>query len=113
MTDPRPIPDWGTAAPLAGGYIAAECVASDGEAWPWLVAPLCPGCEDDATHGNRDTVPAHERTGRLPVQVRDALGLIHRCGRPTKRGKGPPCRIVVSEPGQVCGAHLHQVGGAP
>lgn len=104
----RPIVDWRAAAPLASGYLAAECVGPDGEVWPWLVAPLCPACEDEATHGNRNVVPVHERTGKLPREIREALGLLYRCAGRTRQGAGRPCRIIVSEPGGYCGQHANQ-----
>jgi hypothetical protein len=101
--DVRSVPDLDTAAWLGNGYMLAWCIAGDGEAWPWLVRNLCGECDAAATHGSRDLVPAHERTGRLPAAVRDALGLVHRCGAPTRRGE--PCRARVSEAGELCGAH--------
>ena len=106
--DVRSVPDLATAAFLGDGYMLAWCIASDGEAWPWLVRNLCGECDAAATHGSRELVPAHERTGRLPASVRDALGLVHRCGAPNSRGE--PCRAVVTTPGARCGHHRDTAG---
>lgn len=105
------IPDRDTSALLGNGYTIAWCIAPDGEPWPWLVANLCPRCEDAATHGSPAVTPAHERTGRLPREIREALGLVYRCGAPTSTRHGAPCRVVVAEPGQHCGAHRETARG--
>lgn len=105
----RAIPDRGSSAQLDNGYMAAWCIAPDGEPWPWLVADLCPRCDTAATHGSRNDVPTHERTGRLPRTMREALGMVHHCGAPTRYGS--PCRQVVREPGAQCGTHARK-GGA-
>lgn len=94
------IPDHRTGIPAADGYHLAWCVGIDGEAWPWLVRDRC---DDTASHGDRNVIPAHERIGRLPRSYREGLGLVHRCGAPTRRGS--PCQQVVTEPGMHCGVH--------
>ncbi len=88
--------------PLAEGVALAECVAPDGSTAFWLLQA------GSHTYGCacRRCVP-HELTGRLPVELRDRLGLVHRCGAPT-RSTGQPCRSIVQDPDATCTSHLRQ-----
>jgi hypothetical protein len=101
--DERPIP----ADPvcLHNGYVLAWCVEGDGSRWPWLVSTTG-DTDPDPAGGCRcgQCVPAHERLGQLPWDVRERLQGYHRCGRPTASGR--PCRQYVSEAGAAC--HVHQ-----
>lgn len=88
--------------PLADDLAVAECVQPDGSVTFWVL------------HARSDTygcacarcVP-HERTGPLPLELRDRLGLVHRCGAPT-RSTGLPCRSHVPGPGATCTVHQRQ-----
>jgi hypothetical protein len=59
----------------------------------------------EALEAEAQTVPAHEKPGRLPRAIREKIwgADAFRCGRPRYDGK--PCRHQVAEPGQTCAAH--------
>lgn len=96
--DERSLP--AVTVPLVAGLVMAECVSGDGTTALWLMR------DDDAgTIGcaSRCCAP-HERTGPLPAELRDRLGLVHRCGAPT-RSTGHPCRSIVQAADDTCGTH--------
>jgi hypothetical protein len=85
----------------APDYLAAVCIASDGDDVLWLVSKTELEAEDPRC-GNANQ--RHEQLGRLPAAVRDRIwGDSLRCGRPTCSGL--PCRIRVANPGDPCGTH--------
>lgn len=91
---------------LDNGYRVAWCVAADGTAWPWLLAPLCAEHREQARHGC--TCPAcapHEQPGPLPTAVRVRVEQ-SRCGAP--RADGHPCRTPVARPGGRCAWHRQE-----
>jgi len=84
---------------LADGVHMAECVDRDGTITFWLLG------DHKGRHGCAcRRCASHERTGPLPADLRDRLGLRHRCGAAT-RSTGQPCRSLVSERGLACAAH--------
>jgi hypothetical protein len=67
------------------GYQAVWCIRPDGETSAWLMSP-----DRDADDRSRPPTPPHEQRGRLPVEFRDRLRGVVRCGALTRDGH--PCR---------------------
>jgi hypothetical protein len=103
--------DWSTGADLGDGLWVAWLVDADGARCPYIV-DRHPDAPTDLPSG-REVVrlAPHERTGRLPADVREALGLIHRCGA-LAATTGRPCRNRVARPGDRCDAHRDQPAAA-
>lgn len=97
--------DWWTAADLGGARWLAWFIDVDGaRCGPYLVDRQI-DCPTLVPNGRGiEALAPHERTGRLPGELQDRLGLVHRCGAPTKTGR--PCRQPVHTADQRC--HVHE-----
>lgn len=90
---------------LEDGYRLGWLVDGEGIAWPFVRVPGAEDCSVPWGPGI-DDLAEHEGTGRLPVALRDRLGLVARCGAVTVAGR--PCRARVAARGDRCSAHAGQ-----
>jgi hypothetical protein len=72
---------------IGDGFTIHTLIEQNGSAHYWV-------CADDQTTGcPKRQIPAHERLGPLPAEIRRRVLYANprpRCGRPTRSGK--PCR---------------------
>lgn len=90
------LPDNSRATQLGDGrFIAAVAINGQGHETLWLY-------DEEFDGMTTYDYPSHERTGKLPADVRRALGLV--CGAPTNSRRGT-CAMPVDAFGARCSHH--------